>query len=96
MREYFEANRRKYRQLALLNVRHIEVGSKEKADEVYARLLKGGNENHFTLLGGQQSARSALHLAELFRLADRAGLLRNPERAALRMARCMALFGVED
>ena len=55
-----------------------------------------GHQNHFTLLGGQQSARSALHLAELFRLADRAGLLRDPQRAALRMARCMALVGVED
>ena len=54
-----------------------------------------GHQNHFSMLGGQQSARSALHLAELFRLADRAGLLRDPGQAAVRMTRTMALFGVE-
>ena len=31
------------------------------------------------MVGGQQSARSLLHLAELFRLADAAGLLRDPD-----------------
>ncbi len=31
------------------------------------------------MVGGQESARSTLHLAELFRLADKAGLLANPE-----------------
>ncbi len=34
-----------------------------------------GHQDHFTMVGGQESARSTLHLAELFRLADRAGLL---------------------
>ena len=37
-----------------------------------------GLQNHFTMVGGQESARSTLHLAELFRLADQAGLLRRP------------------
>ena len=40
---------------------------------------------HFTTVGGQESARSTVHFAELFRLADKAGLLRDPERAARRM-----------
>ena len=39
------------------------------------------------MVGGQESARSVLHLAELFRLADAAGLLRDPELAARADAR---------
>jgi hypothetical protein len=35
-----------------------------------------GHQSHFTMVGGQQSARGLVHFAELFRLADRAGLLR--------------------
>ena len=34
------------------------------------------------MVGGQESTRSTLHLAELFRLADKAGLLANPEQLA--------------
>ena len=44
-----------------------------------------GLQNHFTMIGGQESTRSTLHLAELFRLADAAGLLADPELAAERM-----------
>ena len=54
-----------------------------------------GHQDHFTMAAGQESARSTLHLAELFRLADRAGLLRDPERAAERMRCVMAVRGVE-
>ena len=39
------------------------------------------------MVGGQQSARSLLHLAELFRLADRPACSRDPELAAARMQR---------
>lgn len=53
-----------------------------------------GFQAHFTMVGGQESARSTLHLAELFRLADRAGLLSDPERAAERMALVMRQRGV--
>jgi hypothetical protein len=52
-----------------------------------------GHQDHFTMVGGQESARSTLHLAELFRLADQAGLLRDPERAAYRMKAVMAVRG---
>ena len=38
-----------------------------------------GLQNHFTMIGGQESTRSTLHLAELFRLADAAGLLADPD-----------------
>jgi hypothetical protein len=35
-----------------------------------------------------------VHLAELFVLADRAGVLREPDRAVARMRHVMALAGV--
>ena len=53
-----------------------------------------GLQNHFTMVGGQQSARSIVHLSELFRLADRAGLLRDPGLACARMRATLALHGV--
>jgi hypothetical protein len=54
-----------------------------------------GLQNHFTMVGGQESARSTLHLAELFRLADAAGLLADPDGACTRMRHVMAVRGVE-
>jgi Protein of unknown function (DUF993) len=53
-----------------------------------------GHQDHFVMVGGQQSARSVLHLAELFRLADAAGLLADPERAAACMKQLLAVHGV--
>ena len=44
-----------------------------------------GLQDHFVMVGGQESARSLLHLAELFRLADKARVLHDPELAAARM-----------
>ena len=54
-----------------------------------------GHQDHFTMVGGQQSARSLPHLAELFRLADAAGLLADPDLAASRMKAVLAVHGVE-
>ena len=54
-----------------------------------------GHQRHFVMVGGQQSARSLLHLAELFRLADAAGLLADPDLAAARMAAVLRTYGVE-
>jgi hypothetical protein len=54
-----------------------------------------GHQDHFSMVGGQESARSTLHLAELFRLADAAGLLRDPEMAISRMRAVLATRGVE-
>jgi hypothetical protein len=54
-----------------------------------------GHQDHFTMVGGQESARSLIHLAELFRLADAAGLLRDPELAIARMRKVMAVRGVD-
>jgi hypothetical protein len=54
-----------------------------------------GHQSHFTMVGGQQSTRSLVHFAELFRLADRANLLEKPELAVRRMTTLLALHGVE-
>jgi hypothetical protein len=53
-----------------------------------------GHQDHFVMVGGQQGTRSIQHFAELFRLADAAGLLSDPERAASRMRQLLALHGV--
>jgi len=45
-------------------------------------------------VGGQESARSTLHLADLFRLADKAGLFCDPDDAAARMRAVLATRGV--
>jgi uncharacterized protein DUF993 len=55
-----------------------------------------GHQSHFTMVGGQQSTRSLPHLAELFRLADAANLLEQPELAVGRMKTLLALHGVES
>ena len=52
------------------------------------------HQSHFSMIGGQQSTRSAQHLAELFRLADEANLLEHPELAVHRMKNLMAIHGV--
>jgi hypothetical protein len=53
-----------------------------------------GHQSHFRMVGGQESARSTIHLAELFILADQAGLLSDPELAAGRMRHVLALSGI--
>ena len=54
-----------------------------------------GHQRHFTMVGGQQSARSLVHCAELFRLADAANLLEQPDLAVRRMKTLLALHGVD-
>ena len=44
-----------------------------------------GHQSHFSMVGGQQSARSVQHLCDLFVLADKAGLFLNPEHTHSRM-----------
>jgi hypothetical protein len=51
-------------------------------------------QDHFVMVGGQESARSILHLAELFRLADKARVLHDPDLAASRMKRLLAVHGM--
>jgi len=54
-----------------------------------------GRQTHFVMVGGQQSARNLLHLVELFRLADAAGLLADPPMACSRMRTLLAVHGCD-
>ena len=53
-----------------------------------------GHQAHFRMVGGQESARSLIHLAQTFVHADRAGLLPDPELASARFGRLLAVAGV--
>ncbi len=55
-----------------------------------------GFQDHFVMIGGAQAMRPLPYFTELFRLADGAGLLRDPERAAARMRHVMRLYGIEN
>ncbi|HZY50879.1 MAG TPA: dihydrodipicolinate synthase family protein [Devosia sp.] len=65
-----------------------------KTGVVFLAYLNGFQE-HFHMLGGQQSARSIQHLSELFRLADAARVLRDPERAVRCMRAVLTLAGID-
>ena len=53
-----------------------------------------GHQSHFRMVGGLEGARTLVHLADVFRLADGAGLLVDPALAAERMRRLLAVGGV--
>jgi hypothetical protein len=53
-----------------------------------------GHQDGFVMVGGLQSARSALHLARVFELANEAQLLTDPDRAAHRLGLFLATAGV--
>ena len=53
-----------------------------------------GHQDHFRMLGGAESARTAVHLGELIRLADACGLFVDPELAASRAAGVFAVAGI--
>lgn len=53
-----------------------------------------GLQDHFIMVGGQESARSLLHLVELFKLADKARVLHDPDKAAARMSSLLAVHGL--
>jgi hypothetical protein len=54
-----------------------------------------GHQSHFTMIGGQESARGIVHLAQAFRLADTAGVLRDPGLAVARMRALCAVHGID-
>ena len=55
-----------------------------------------GHQPGFQLVGGLHSGRSLPHLVELFRLADRAGLLLDPDLAAARMSQYLTVAGADS
>lgn len=54
-----------------------------------------GHQDHFTMIGGQESTRSTLHLADIVRLANDADLFTDPETVAARALPVFAARGVE-
>ncbi|TPK95804.1 dihydrodipicolinate synthase family protein [Mesorhizobium sp. B2-4-12] len=64
-----------------------------KAGIVFMAWLNG-HQDHFTMVGGMQSARGIRHYADIFRLADQAGLLADPDLAISRMKSLCAVAGV--
>lgn len=65
-----------------------------KAGVVFLAWLNG-HQNHFTLPAGMQSARGLNHYVDIFRLADKANVLDEPELAVKRMKNFVAVLGVE-
>ncbi|MGW4159073.1 dihydrodipicolinate synthase family protein [Streptomyces sp. NPDC004788] len=53
-----------------------------------------GHQDHFTMVGGLQSARSLPHLARAYELADGLGLFPDPALAASRMRSLLTVYGV--
>ncbi|GAB5511991.1 MAG: dihydrodipicolinate synthase family protein [Hyphomicrobiales bacterium] len=54
-----------------------------------------GHQEHFTMIGGQESTRSTLHLADIVRMANDAQLFTDPEKTAARARAVFAARGVE-
>ncbi len=55
-----------------------------------------GHQRHFMMPAGFQSSRDITHYAQVFRLADQAGLLSNPDLAEARMRTLLALHGIDQ
>lgn len=54
------------------------------------------HQTHFKMVGGQEAARSVVHLSELFKLADRAKLFADAEFSINRMKSFLKPAGVEN
>jgi len=61
-----------------------------KAGVVFLAWLNG-HQRHFSMAGGLQSARGTAHFARVFELADRCGVLSDPELACARMRQLLAV-----
>ena len=68
--------------------RHYKVGV------VFLAYL-AGHQRHFRMVGALESARSIVHLADVLRLADAAGVLPDTELAAARMRPLLAAAGID-
>ena len=96
-----EGNLERYHQLIAPTVslsRELFVSPTQyyKAGVVFLAWLNG-HQNHFTMAGGMQSARSVVHYAEVFRKADAASVLIRPELAQRRMGEFLGLHaGIEN
>jgi hypothetical protein len=94
---YLEKNTQVFREMLAPTVplsRHIFKAPTRfyKTGVVFMAWLNG-HQDHFVMVGGQQSARNLAHFDELFRLADAAGLLADPPLACARMKQLLSLHG---
>ncbi|MFI1482843.1 dihydrodipicolinate synthase family protein [Streptomyces sp. NPDC020747] len=55
-----------------------------------------GHQEHFTMVGGLQAARSLPHFARAYELADGLGLFPDPALAEARMKNLLSLYGVNQ
>jgi hypothetical protein len=55
-----------------------------------------GHQKHFIMPAGFQSSRDITHYAQVFRLADQAGLLSKPDLAEARMKTLLDLHGIDQ
>ena len=55
-----------------------------------------GHQRHFIMPAGFQSSRDITHYSQVFRLADTAGLLSNPDLAEAQMKTLLALHGIDQ
>ena len=53
-----------------------------------------GFQDHFVMLNGHQAMRPLPYFTEVFRLADRTGLFRDPDMAVARMRSMLKMYGV--
>jgi len=67
--------------------RHYKVG-------VVFLAYMAGHQDHFRMVGGLESARSIVHLADVLRLADAAGVLPDPDLAVARMRPLLEAAGI--
>lgn len=54
-----------------------------------------GHQSHMVMLAGHQAMRSLPYFVNIFRMADQAGLLRDPDVAVSRMGQFLAFYGVQ-
>src|SRR5699024_8161035 len=66
-----------------------------KTGAVFMAYLNG-HQSHFRMLAGAEGQRSIIHFAELFVMADEAGLLQNPDLAVERMKLLLGQAGVQQ
>jgi hypothetical protein len=52
-----------------------------------------GHQDHFVMVNGAQAMRPLPYFTEMFKLADQARLLSDPERAVKRMKKLLAVYG---
>lgn len=64
-----------------------------KTGVVFLAWLNGFQE-HFVMVGGAQAMRPLPYFVDCFRMADRNGLLRDPDMAVARMKRLLGVYGV--